>query len=59
MHKSAQQQESKGRLRYIHGAPVEDLIQIRIDKSGNPIYKEIAEEWFNPDSPKANNFIWP
>ncbi|HLO91112.1 MAG TPA: hypothetical protein VK172_08110 [Lentimicrobium sp.] len=51
--------DSKGRLRYLHGAPVGDLIQTRIDKNGNPIYKEIAEEWFDPDSPKANDFIWP
>lgn len=51
--------DSKGRLRYLHGAPVGDLIQTWIDKNGNPIYKEIAEEWFDPDSPKANDFIWP
>ena len=36
--------DSKGRLRYLHGAPVGDLIQTRIDKKGNPIFQEIAEE---------------
>jgi hypothetical protein len=51
--------DSKGRLRYLHGAPVGDLIQTRIDKNGIPIFQEIADEWFDPDSPKAKGFIWP
>lgn len=51
--------DTKGRLRYLHGAPVGDLILTKINKEGKPIYKESAEEWFDPDTPKANNFIWP
>jgi hypothetical protein len=45
--------DTQGRLRYLHGAPVGDLILTRIDKKGNSIYQEIAEDWFDPDSPKA------
>lgn len=51
--------DSTGRLRYLHGAPVGDLIQTKTDKKGQPIFQEIAEEWFDPESPKANEFIWP
>ena len=51
--------DSTGRLRYLHGAPVGDLIQTRTDKKGQPIFQEIAEEWFDPGSPKAKDFIWP
>ena len=51
--------DSQGRLRYLHGAPVGDLVQIRIDKKGIPVYKESAEEWFDLESSKAKNFIWP
>ena len=51
--------DSKGRLRYLHGAPVGDLILIRINKDGTKIYKESAEEWFDPESPKGKEFIWP
>ena len=51
--------DSKGRLRYLHGAPVGDLVQTSIDNKGNPIYQEMAEEWFDPDSSNAKNFIWP
>jgi len=50
--------DSTGRLRYLHGAPVGDLIQTGTDKKGQPIFQEIAEEWFDPESPKANEFIW-
>ena len=50
--------DSKGRLRYSHGAPVGDLIQTRIDKKGKPIYQESTEEWFDPESQKAKEFIW-
>ena len=51
--------DSTGRLRYLHGAPVGDLILTRTDKKGQPIFQEIAEEWFDPESPKVNEFIWP
>ena len=51
--------DAKGRLRYRHGAPVWDLILARINKDGRAIYKELAEEWFDPDSPKAERFEWP
>jgi len=50
--------DSQKRLRYLHGAPVGDLILIRLAKNGEPIYKESAEEWFDPESQKAINFIW-
>lgn len=46
--------DSVGRLRYLHGAPVGDLI-----KTQNGSYKEIADEWFDPESPKAKEFVWP
>lgn len=51
--------DTTGRLRYLHGAPVGDLIQTKIDKKGQPIFQEIAEEWFDPESLKAKEFIWP
>ncbi len=51
--------DSLGRLRYLHGAPVGDLVLNRISKDGTPIYKESAAEWFDPDSPKASRFVWP
>ena len=51
--------DSEGRLRYLHGAPVGDLVLSKIDKSGKPIYKESAVEWFDPESEKAKSFIWP
>jgi len=51
--------DSKGRLRYLHGAPVGDLIHTKTDKNGNKIYKEIAEEWFDPESQAAKEFVWP
>jgi hypothetical protein len=50
--------DAKGRLRYLHGAPVGDLIQTRIDKNGEPVFQEIAEGWFDPESQKAKEFIW-
>ncbi|QBN19277.1 hypothetical protein [Flavobacterium nackdongense] len=50
--------DSQNRLRYLHRAPVGDLILIRVAKNGEPIYKESAEEWFDPESQKAINFIW-
>ena len=50
--------DSNERLRYLHGAPVGDLIQTRTDKNGQPIYQEIAEEWFDPESQKAKEFVW-
>ena len=51
-------EDSKGRLRYLHGAPVGELVLVRIDKNGKPIYKESASEWFDPESQKAREFIW-
>lgn len=51
--------DSTGRLRYLHGAPVGDLIQAKTDKKGQPIFQESAEEWFDPESQKAKEFIWP
>ena len=51
--------DNHGRLRYMHGAPVGDLVLIRVNKGGTPKYKESAEEWFDPDSGMAKNFIWP
>ncbi len=51
--------DTTGRLRYLHGAPVGDLIQIKKDKKGELIFREIAEEWFDPESQKAKEFIWP
>ncbi len=51
--------DSTGRLRYLHGAPAGDLIQTKTTKSGEPIFQEIAEEWFDPESEKAKKFIWP
>lgn len=48
-----------GRLRYRHGAPVGKMILVRINKDGTPRYRESAEEWFDPDSPRARAFVWP
>jgi len=50
--------DSKGRLRYLHGAPVGDMILYRIDKDNYPIYKESAEEYFDPESQRAKSFVW-
>ena len=50
--------DSLGRLRYLHGAPIGDLIQIKIDQNGIPIFQEISDEWFDPESEKAKNFVW-
>ena len=51
--------DSNGRLRYLHGAPVGDLILSRVGKNGTLAYKESTEEWFDPESQKAKEFIWP
>lgn len=51
--------DKKGRFRYPHGAPVGRLILVRIAKDGTPHYKEAADEWFDPGSQKANEFVWP
>ena len=50
--------DSTGRLRYLHGAPVGDLIQAEIDKNELPIFQESTEEWFDPESQKAKEFVW-
>ena len=51
--------DSRGRLRYLHGAPVGDLILVRVNKDGTAKYKESAMEWFDPESQMARDFIWP
>jgi len=51
--------DSTGRLRYQHGAPVGDMVLVRVNAQGQPVYKESAEEWFDPDSPAAKAFDWP
>jgi hypothetical protein len=51
--------DRKGRLRYKHGAPVGRMILVKIQKDGTPVYKESAEEWFDPDSQAARDFVWP
>tara|TARA_R110002050_G_scaffold285852_1_gene435719 strand:- start:1254 stop:1547 length:294 start_codon:yes stop_codon:yes gene_type:complete len=51
--------DKEGILRYNHGAPVGDLVLIRVNKDGTPKYKESAQEWFDPESVKAQNFKWP
>ena len=48
-----------GRLRYKHGAPVGKLILVRVLKDGAPRYTESADEWFDPDSQRAGEFVWP
>jgi len=50
--------DSTGRLRYLHGAPVGDLVQTRIDKNGQQIFHKNTEEWFDPESKKAKEFVW-
>mgnify|MGYP003577081024 CR=1 FL=1 len=51
--------DGQGRLRYLHGAPVGDLILSGTDKDGMPVYRESAEEWFDVGSAKATEFKWP
>ena len=51
--------DSHGRLRYPHGAPVGKLLLVRVVKDGTPRYAESAAEWFDPDSPRAREFVWP
>lgn len=51
--------DKAGRLRYRHGAPVGKMILMRTNKDGAPRYRESAEEWFDPDSPRARAFVWP
>ncbi|WP_298115112.1 hypothetical protein [Flavobacterium sp.] len=50
--------DSSGRLRYLHGAPVGDMLLIRMNKDGKAVYKESAKEWFDPESQKAKDFFW-
>jgi hypothetical protein len=49
--------DSTGRLRYAHGAPVGAMIPVAVSDSGSPSYRESADEWFDPDSPKAESFV--
>lgn len=51
--------DKKGRLRYLHGAPVGRLILTRTLKDGTGRYQESAEEWFDPKSQRAREFVWP
>jgi hypothetical protein len=51
--------DGTGRLRYPHGAPVGKMILVRTNKDGSPRYQESAEEWFDPESPRAKSFVWP
>lgn len=51
--------DSTGRLRYLHGAPVGRMAITSRDTRGLPVYREAADEWFDPESPKAENFEWP
>ena len=51
--------DSNGRLRYPHGAPVGTMILTGTAKDGTTRSKESAAEWFDPDSKKANEFVWP
>jgi hypothetical protein len=51
--------DKKGRLRYPHGAPVGKMILTRVNNDGTPHYKESAEEWFDPESPRARDYVWP
>jgi hypothetical protein len=51
--------DKKGRLRYLHGAPVGRLILTRMLKDGTARYQESAEEWFDPESQTAREFVWP
>jgi hypothetical protein len=51
--------DREGKLRYQHGAPVGRMILVRLNKDGTPIYKESAREWFDPDSQRAREFVWP
>ena len=50
--------DSEGRLRYSHGAPVGDMILVRVSSEGETVYRESAENWFDPDSPMADSFEW-
>lgn len=50
--------DNAGRLRYLHGAPVGDMLLSQVNEDGKAIYKESAEEWFDPGSPLADSFEW-
>ncbi len=51
--------DTKGRLRYPHGAPVGRMVLASTANDGTPHYKEAADEWFDPGSKKAKEFAWP
>lgn len=51
--------DANGRFRYPHGAPVGKLVLTKTKEDGTPIYRELADEWFDPESPKAREFVWP
>ncbi len=51
--------DKRGRLRYPHGAPVGRMVLVRTANDGTSHYKESADEWFDPESKKAKEFLWP
>ncbi len=51
--------DTNGRLRYLHGAPVCDMVLVSITNDGTPKYKESTEEWFDPEGDMAKRFVWP
>jgi len=51
--------DKRGVLRYRHGAPAGKLILVRVKNDGTPVYKESANEWFDPESNTARDFVWP
>ncbi len=51
--------DNSGRLRYRHGAPVGKMSLVQTKKDGTPQYVESADEWFDPDSKKTQEFLWP
>jgi hypothetical protein len=51
--------DKRGRLRYPHGAPVGKMVLMGVNKDGMPKYAESADEWFDPDCPRAGSFVWP
>jgi hypothetical protein len=51
--------DKKGRLRYLHGAPIGRMVLMRTLKDGTARYQESAEEWFDPGSQRAREFVWP
>ena len=51
--------DSNGRLRYPHGAPVGKMVLSPKSTKDKPMYRESAAEWFDEDSERAKQFVWP